>query len=131
LASGVVGRVGVTTPSGPAIFTVNYAVVDEAIIFRTTPHSVVGTNARDSLVAFQVDNLDYENQRGWSVLATGRGQAVERPEELDHIHAVWEPQPWAAGTRELYIRIAWDALTGRQLGLGWDPKSELPVRRME
>ena len=130
LASGVVGRVGVNTPSGPAIFTVNYAVVDEAIIFRTAPSTVLGTNARSSRVAFQVDNLDYEYQRGWSVLATGRGQAVEGPEELDHIRAVWEPRPWAAGTRELYIRIAWDELTGRQLGLGWDPKSQLPVRRV-
>ena len=129
LASGVVGRVGVNTPSGPGIFTVNYAVVDEAIIFRTTPRSVQGTNARNSLVAFQVDSLDYEYQRGWSVLATGRGQAVERTEELDHIRVIWEPRPWAAGTRELYIRLAWDELTGRQLGLGWDPKSKLPVRR--
>ena len=119
-----------STPSGPRIITVNYAVVDEAIIFRTTPRSVLGTNARNSLVAFQVDNLDYENQRGWSVPATGRGQAVEEPEELAHIRTVWDPRPWAAGTRELYIRLAWHELSGRQLGLGWDPKSQLPVRRM-
>ena len=69
LASGVVGHAGVCTPSGPKIFTVNYAVVDEAIIFRTTPHSVLGSVASSSLVAFQVDSLDYEYHRGWSVLA--------------------------------------------------------------
>jgi len=129
LASGVVGRAGVCTSSGPKIFTVNYAVVDEAVIFRTSPDSLLGTVASHSLLAFQVDRLDYEYHRGWSVLATGRGQAVVRPQELDHIRTVWEPRPWAAGTRELYIRLAWDELTGRQLGLGWDPKSQLPVSR--
>ena len=129
LASGVVGRAGICTPSGPRIFTVNYAVVDEAIIFRTSPNGELGTHANDSVIAFQIDHLDYEYHRGWSVLATGPAQAVERPEELDHIRTVWEPRPWAAGTRELYVRLAWDALTGRQLGAGWDPKSQLPLRR--
>jgi nitroimidazol reductase NimA-like FMN-containing flavoprotein (pyridoxamine 5'-phosphate oxidase superfamily) len=129
LASGVVGRAAICTPSGPRIFTVNYSVVDEAILFRTTPYSVLGTYAWKSPLAFQVDNLNYEYQRGWSVLATGRGQAVEDAEELQHIRAVWEPRPWAAGTRQLYVRLAWDELSGRQLGLGWDPKSDLPVRR--
>jgi nitroimidazol reductase NimA-like FMN-containing flavoprotein (pyridoxamine 5'-phosphate oxidase superfamily) len=128
LASGVVGRAAVTTPAGPRIFTVNYSVVDEAILFRTTPYSVLGTYACNSPLAFQVDNLDYEYQRGWSVMATGRGQAVE-PDEVAHIRAVWEPRPWAAGNRQFYVRLAWEELSGRQLGLGWDPKSELPVRR--
>lgn len=129
LASGVVGRVGICTPSGPRIFTVNYAVVDEAVVFRTTPDSVLGTNVSGSLIAFQVDHVDYDYHRGWSVLATGRGQAVERPDELDHIRAVWEPRPWAGGSRKCYLRLAWDELTGRQLGHGWDPKSRLPVNR--
>jgi nitroimidazol reductase NimA-like FMN-containing flavoprotein (pyridoxamine 5'-phosphate oxidase superfamily) len=129
LAIGVVGRAAVTTPDGPRIFTVNYSVVDEAILFRTTPDSVLGTYARNSALAFQVDNLDYEQQRAWSVMATGRAQAVEDPHEIAHIRAVWEPRPWAAGERELYVRLAWDELSGRQLGLSSDPKSELPVRR--
>lgn len=129
LASGIVGRAGVCTAAGPRIFTVNYAVVDEAVIFRTSAHGVLGSNAANSLIAFQVDHVDYEYHRGWSVLATGRGQAVEQPEELDRIRAAWDPQPWAGGTREFYIRLAWAELTGRQLGHGWDPRSRLPVRR--
>jgi len=129
LSSGVVGRAAVTTPDGPRIFTVNYSVVDEAIYFRTTPDSVLGTYACDSPLSFQVDNFDYEYHRGWSVMATGLGEAVEEPDELTHVRAVWEPRPWAAGDRPLYIRLAWDELSGRQLGSGWDPKRELPVRR--
>lgn len=129
LGSGVVGRVAVTTPTGPRIITVNYSVVDEAIFFRTTPDSVLGTYAVNSPVAFQVDNFDYEYHRGWSVMAIGRGQAVEEPDEVVHIRAVWEPRPWAAGDRQLYVRLPWEELSGRQLGSGWDPMRELPVRR--
>lgn len=129
LAGGVVGRVAITTPAGPRIFTVNYSVVDEAILFRTTPGSVLATYACDSPLAFQVDNLDYAQQRGWTVMATGRGQAVGGIRELAHIRAVCEPRPWAAGDREFYVRLAWTELSGRQLGLSWDAKSDLPVLR--
>jgi hypothetical protein len=107
----------------------NYAVVDDAVVFRTAPDSVLAATAGGSLIAFQVDHVDYDYHRGWSVLATGRGEVIDRAEELDHIRAVWEPRPWAGGSREVYLRLAWDELTGRQLGGGWDPKSRLPVSR--
>ena len=38
LAAGVFGRVGVCTPQKPVILPVNYSVVGEAIIFRTSPY---------------------------------------------------------------------------------------------
>lgn len=129
LASGVVGRVGITPPDGPQIFTVNYSVVDEAILFRTSPHGVLGRYAAGSQLAFQVDHFDYEYHRGWSVMATGTGQAVEEPDDVTHIRAVWDPRPWAAGERQLYVRLPWEDLSGRQLGSGWDPRRELPVFR--
>jgi uncharacterized protein len=129
LASGVVGRAAVITPHGPRIFTVNYSVVDEAIFFRTTPDSVLGQHAVNAPLTFQVDYFDYEYHRGWSVMATGQGQPVEDDRDVAHVRAVWPPRPWAAGERELYVRLAWEELSGRQLGTGWDPQRELPVRR--
>jgi nitroimidazol reductase NimA-like FMN-containing flavoprotein (pyridoxamine 5'-phosphate oxidase superfamily) len=79
LAGGVVGRVALATPAGPRIFPVNYSAVDEAVVFRTAPYSVLGTYAWRSALAFEVDHLDYGYQRGWSVVATGHGQRVEDP----------------------------------------------------
>jgi len=43
---------------------------------------------------------------------------------------VWEPNAWAAGLRNLYLRVRWTELTGRRLGPGWNPVDELPVRRV-
>ncbi|MEQ6900524.1 pyridoxamine 5'-phosphate oxidase family protein [Nocardioides sp. YIM 152588] len=128
LSAGVVGRIAVTTPQGPYVFPVNYSVVDDAIVMRASPYSLLGTNAPDSVVAFEIDQFDYEYQRGWSVLARGRCEVVP-PQEQEHIREVWAPRPWASGARPLFLRLPWSELTGRRLGTGWDPQAQAPVRR--
>ncbi len=89
-----------------------------------------GTYGRDNILAFEVDQFDYQRQRGWSVVARGRGEVVVDREELEHIRATWEPRPWAAaGARGLHLRLRWTELTGRRIGAGWDLGASLPVRR--
>jgi hypothetical protein len=129
LSAGLVGRVAVSTPVGPHIVPVNYAVVDDTVVIRTSPYGILGSHARGSIVAVEVDQFDYPRQRGWSVVARGRAEAVTGAEELDHIRSVWDPHAWASGQRNLYLRVRWSELTGRRLGPGWDPTEDLPVRR--
>jgi nitroimidazol reductase NimA-like FMN-containing flavoprotein (pyridoxamine 5'-phosphate oxidase superfamily) len=129
LRAGVIGRVAVSTPSGPHIVPVNYSVVDDAIIFRTTPYSVLGTYGRNAHLAFEIDYFDYERHRGWSVMARGRGDAIMDGEEIKRINDVWPPRPWAEGQRNLYFRMPRTELTGRRIGEGWSADEELPVRR--
>ena len=95
-----------STPAGPHIVPLNYSVVDDAIIFLTSPYSVLGTHGRNAQIAFEVDFLDYENHRGWSVVARGRGDAVTDPDELARIRDQWPPRPWADGHRNLHFRFA-------------------------
>jgi uncharacterized protein len=130
LSAGLVGRVAVCTPVGPHVVPVNYAVVDDAVVLRTSPYSVLGSHARGSILAVEVDQFDYERQRGWSVVARGRAEVVTTAEELKHIRSVWDPNAWAAGQRNLYVRVRWSELTGRRLGPGWQPVNDLPVRRV-
>ena len=130
LGAGLVGRAALSTPVGPHIVPVNYAVVDDSIVLRTSPYSVLGGHARGTTVAFEVDQFDYERQRGWSVVARGRADAVTDADELHRIKTVWDPQVWASGQRNLYLRIRWTELTGRRLGTGWNPSDELAVRRV-
>jgi nitroimidazol reductase NimA-like FMN-containing flavoprotein (pyridoxamine 5'-phosphate oxidase superfamily) len=129
LSGGVVGRVALSLPDGPQIFPVNYSVVADAVVFRTAPYSILGTRAWSTRLAFEVDHIDYERQRGWSVVATGPGELVEDEEDLASIRSFWDPRPWAGGPRLLYVRLRWDSLTGRRLGSGWSSRDEMPVRR--
>jgi uncharacterized protein len=129
LRAGLVGRVAVCTPNGPHIVPVNYSVVDDAVVLRTTPYSLLGSHAKGSVLALEVDHFDYEYQRGWSVVARGRGEVVVDSAELAHIRETWNPTSWAKGGRTLYLRLRWHEITGRRLGQGWDPMAELPVHR--
>ncbi|HET7194262.1 MAG TPA: pyridoxamine 5'-phosphate oxidase family protein [Nocardioides sp.] len=130
LRAGVAGRVALAAPDGPHIVPINYSVVDDTIVMRTSPYSLLGTYGRSAMLAFEVDQFDYEHQRGWSVVGRGRSEVVQDEEELEHIRAVWSPRPWASGVRRLVIRLPLHELTGRRLGDGWDPLKERPVFRV-
>jgi nitroimidazol reductase NimA-like FMN-containing flavoprotein (pyridoxamine 5'-phosphate oxidase superfamily) len=116
LSSVEVGRVALCVDTGPLIWPVNYSVVEDAIVFRTAPHSVLGARAWNHRLAFEVDRLELERRQGWSVVATGSGEMVEDPDELAMIRTFRDPHPWAGGAvRLLYVRLRWDRLTGREL----------------
>jgi nitroimidazol reductase NimA-like FMN-containing flavoprotein (pyridoxamine 5'-phosphate oxidase superfamily) len=116
-----VGRIGLVTPGGPMIFPVNYALSEETIVFRTLPYGVIANNAHLVDVAFEVDSLDEEMREGWSVLAVGRSHRIEDPDEVRVIRSDLDPTPWVDGQRNLYFRIEWTNLSGRQLGLASRP----------
>ena len=116
LRTGVIGRAAVCTPAGPRIVPVNYSLVDESIVFRTTPYSVLGTYAWKTQLAFEVDHVDEVEHHGWSVVATGPGAMVDDAKELSAIRASWDPKPWANGLRLLYVRLRWTELSGRSIG---------------
>jgi len=129
LGTVVVGRVAMCTPMGPRITPVNYTLHGEAIVFRTAPYTELGTYGRDTELAFEIDNIDYEHHRGWSVVAIGRGHIVEDPEEVQEIRDISDPRPWVAGQRHLYMKLEWRDLTGRRIGGDWDRSSMSPIQR--
>jgi len=130
LAGEMVGRVAMSTPVGPRIVPVNYALHGQAIVFRTAPYSELGTHGVNAELAFEVDRLDYETHQGWSVVLLGRGQALQDPDEIAEIRRTWDPRPWAGGMRNLYMKIAWRQITGRRVGNDWSQGTMTPYRRV-
>jgi nitroimidazol reductase NimA-like FMN-containing flavoprotein (pyridoxamine 5'-phosphate oxidase superfamily) len=128
LRASIVGRVAFNAEQGPQIVPVNYTTVGDAVVFRTAPYSQLGTHAEGPL-AFEIDHIDYDDQKGWSVVAVGTGELVEDVTELEDTTPFWNPKPWAGGARPLFIRLPWTRLTGRRIGGGWTRENELPVRR--
>jgi len=129
LRASIVGRVAFGTADGPRIAPVNYVTVGEAVVFRTSPGSELGRHAAGSPLAFEIDHLDYDDHKGWSVVALGTGEVVDDLDDLSATTPFWNPKPWARGSRGLYVRLAWTQLTGRRTGGGWTHANELPVRR--
>jgi uncharacterized protein len=129
LRGAIVGRVAFNVPDGPRIVPVNYTTVGDAIVFRTTPYSELGRHGNRTAMAFEIDQIDYADHKGWSVVAAGVAEFVENTAELSAEGGLWDPKPWAGGGRLLYVRLPWTTLTGRRLGGGWTRENELPVRR--
>ena len=82
LRSHNVGRLAVSTPTGPHIVPVNYTVTQDAIVIRTSPYSVLGTYGRNTTLSLEIDGFDPERERGWSVQARGRGVPIENYDEI-------------------------------------------------
>jgi len=114
LATAEVGRVGVTIGALPAIFPVNYGIVDDCIVFRTAPGSKLSAAAAGAVVAFEVDDYDRADRSGWSVLVIGPSEVVHDAElTFKVLDAAIEP--WAGGIRTNIVRIRPELITGRRI----------------
>lgn len=109
-----VGRVGYTTDDGPRILPVNFSLVDQQVVFRTSAFGEIARHALDRPVAFEVDDVDNFFQEGWSVLVTGRGELLTES-ELRRLQLGSAPEPWAEGPRTLFLKITSDGLSGRRV----------------
>jgi uncharacterized protein len=114
LQRSTVGRVAVTVAALPAIFPVNYAVLDGQIIFRTGDGTKLRAALEKAVVAFQVDHFDGSVASGWSVMAVGLAEEITDPHDLAAAEALGL-LPFAAGDRSHYIRIAPEFLSGRRI----------------
>jgi len=116
LAVKQVGRVAYCAASGPVVLPVNYTVRDQSIIFRTAAGSTLAQFMKDQPAAFQVDEIDGFLQAGWSVLVAGTAHWVVDTEDLSDLW--WDqhqPEPWAVGERNAFVRIVPSTITGRRV----------------
>ncbi len=122
-----VGRLVYTRRALPAIRPVNFAVRGGAVLIWTGSASSLGQAVRGSVVAFEVDQLDYVHRTGWSVAVLGTAQLVT--DELELAAARQDgPVPWAPGVKEHLIRIPLTVVTGRWLGeRTLDPRMHQPM----
>lgn len=120
LAGDVVGRVAFCGPAGPRIVPVNFVLDGDAVEWRTTAYSELVIYATGTTVAFEIDHLDGERRRGWSVIALGTCERVDRldgPTGPDGGRRPAEdPEPWAGGNRPARMRLEWQELSGRRVG---------------
>ncbi len=115
LAGKAVGRLGFTGPRGPQILPINHAVRGSEVVFRTAAYNSIAGYVRGSRVAFEVDEIDDSTRTGWSVLVVGTARPITEPDELVEVWRHEGPEPWAPGTRTLYMAISPERITGRRI----------------
>jgi len=113
LAQAHVGRVAVTIGALPAVFPVNYALMDGSILFMTGDGTKFHAALRNAVVAFEIDAFDPLAHDGWSVMVVGMASEVTGA-DLERARLV-PLRPWAEGDRRHYVRITPEIVTGRRI----------------
>jgi nitroimidazol reductase NimA-like FMN-containing flavoprotein (pyridoxamine 5'-phosphate oxidase superfamily) len=137
LASRPVGRLVFTHRALPQVMPVNFCL-DDGVVFRLVSGSTAAQACRDAVVAFHVDDIDAERRLGWSVTVVGRADIVSDPAERARLAAL-PLESWLGDSRDHFVRIRLDQLTGRALArrgprtpegapIGPDPAANPPGR---
>ncbi|HXW87651.1 MAG TPA: pyridoxamine 5'-phosphate oxidase family protein [Streptosporangiaceae bacterium] len=115
IASVPVGRVGFVADGEVVVLPVNHVVDGQDPVFRTTRGSKLSAAEQQNVAAFEADHFDEQSQTGWSVLVTGRAEAVYEEAEVERLNASGL-YPWASGTeRSFWVRIRALSMTGRRI----------------
>jgi nitroimidazol reductase NimA-like FMN-containing flavoprotein (pyridoxamine 5'-phosphate oxidase superfamily) len=120
ISPGGIGRLAYTGRYGLTVFPVNYKLHDGSIVFRTSQDSPTDEDLRTGIahaeyeVAFEIDEIDWDTQAGWSVLIQGSAHHMASEAERAAVRESGV-QPWAGGPREHAIRITPTRITGRRI----------------
>jgi nitroimidazol reductase NimA-like FMN-containing flavoprotein (pyridoxamine 5'-phosphate oxidase superfamily) len=109
-----IGRVAISVAGIPAVFPVNYQVVDGVIYFTSGEGIKLQAANRMDVVTFQIDEFDTCYHHGWSVLAVGTARVVDDPQLVDDVRRSGL-RPWAPGHRDSVIQIKPEFVSGRHI----------------
>jgi uncharacterized protein len=117
LAQTTVGRVGISVGALPVVLPVNYAMLDGDVVIRTGAGTKLDAALTGAVVAFEVDHIDPVYHEGWSVLLQGRATEIVDPDDVERARRL-PLNPWAPGTRDRYVRIPVEVISGRRITVG-------------
>jgi nitroimidazol reductase NimA-like FMN-containing flavoprotein (pyridoxamine 5'-phosphate oxidase superfamily) len=114
LGSTPVGRVAVTEQALPAVVPVNFVLHGNAVVFRTRPDGLLARACDNTVVAFEIDEVQPNGRAGWSVLVVGMAEVLSgsqavRANQLNLASA-------AGDGNDIFVSITIGRLTGRRAG---------------
>ncbi len=110
LDSARVGRVVYTHRAMPAVEPVRFSVRDDAVVFAASSGSALYAGARDTVVAFEVDDFDPDLGAGWYVTVLGWAVEAGDAAVLALPVCTWTP---TAGKR--FLRIPMASISGQRV----------------
>lgn len=108
LAGVPLGRLVFTENAMPAVRPASHIVAGGVLIARSHDGSEAvpsGDGARETVVAYQADDIDLGSRLGWSVVVTGPATPVEDPAEIEEYATALPPWTEPRGTGGGYGQI--------------------------
>ncbi len=110
------GRLGVVERGRPAVLPVNFARDGSSLIVRVRPGSTIASAADGRRAVLEVDEVDEDLERGRSVVVHGLLREVIHDDERARLSRL-VIRPWAGGSRQVYVRLDAEEITGRSVPL--------------
>lgn len=111
LAKKRLGRLAVVSEDEIHVLPVNYVVYGTGIAFRTTPSSLLA-EAAPCQVTFEVDDIDEQTRRGWTVAVKGTCHLLADPDDDPRLADL---ETWGPGAKPAAYLITPTEVTGRHL----------------
>ncbi|KUI20371.1 pyridoxamine 5'-phosphate oxidase [Mycobacterium sp. GA-1285] len=108
-----VGRLVFTEDALPAVQPVNFRLWRDDVVIRVAGGPKLLAATDNQVVAFEADELDSDLRTGWSVVVVGHADEISSIEELTEVAGTFV-QPWVKGTRDHFVRIRSERITGRR-----------------
>ena len=109
------GRVVFVHDCIPIAEPVNYAVIEDGVVFATGPGPEHDTAARGDVLTIQADGFDEGARPSWSVMATGRARIVLHDEDL-LASALLALPPWTLGDDSAIVWVPATVVRWREAG---------------
>jgi nitroimidazol reductase NimA-like FMN-containing flavoprotein (pyridoxamine 5'-phosphate oxidase superfamily) len=114
LETATLGRIGVTSGALPTVLPVNFRLVGDKIVVRTSRGTKLDAATQRAVVAFEVDSFDSMEHGGWSVVVTGVAEEVTDPDELARLQSAHIAH-WAPIGGDRMVAISTELVSGRRL----------------
>ena len=116
LGSQRVGRVALTVNALPAVLATSYRILNrDTLAFYTSLGPRLRSALRQSVVAFETDHIDPDEQAGWTVVAIGTAVEVSDPAAAEEAERAGL-RTWDAYERSQLIWLRPEIVTGRRWG---------------
>jgi hypothetical protein len=114
LGKNSLGRIAFASQGQQEIFPVNYALRGDTVVMRTAPGTKL-SYAPGSQVAFEIDDYDYEQGLGWSVVVHGVAYDVtDAGDDFSWSARGASVTPLAPGDKVHRLAIKRDLISGRR-----------------
>jgi nitroimidazol reductase NimA-like FMN-containing flavoprotein (pyridoxamine 5'-phosphate oxidase superfamily) len=116
LGAATIGRLGVVVDGHPEIYPVNHVYDRESgcVMFPTNARTKLHAALNGTAVAFEVDGISPDCDRGWSVLLVGHAEEITDPDTIAQA-AQLRTVLWRSDDHVHWIRIVPSKVTGRRI----------------
>lgn len=121
-----VGRVGLIHDGRPLVLPVNYAMLDDAVVFRTDRGAKLTAAEQAAAVVFEVDEIDSSWEEGWSVVVHGYAELLQSDEQGRPLKDLGLCS-WVPADRAHHVRVVAERVTGRSIEAGRRRRNDVPA----